>query len=165
MADGGRALQRGLAAALFSMGAAVSAQPELDALKRQVADTERAFARSMAERNHAAFTALLSEQAVFFGGNQVLRGKAAVAAAWKPFFDGPKAPFSWEPDLVEMLADGSLAHSTGPVRGADGKLAQRFNSVWRQESPGVWRIVFDKGQPLTEADRKAAEAEAAAKKP
>lgn len=137
----------------------VSAQPELEALKRQVADTERAFARSMAERNHAAFTALLSEQAVFFGGSQVLHGKAEVAAAWKPFFDGPKAPFSWGPDAVEVLADGTLAHSTGPVRGEDGKPISRFNSVWRQEAPGVWRIVFDKGQPLTEADRKAAEAE------
>ena len=137
---------------------AAAAEPDLEALRRQVSDTERAFARSMAERNHAAFSALLSEQAVFFG-RSVLRGKAAVAAAWKPFFDGPKAPFSWEPDRVELLADGMLAFSTGPVRDEDGKLVQRFNSVWRQESPGVWRIVFDKGQPLTEADKKAAEAE------
>jgi len=22
-----------------------------------------------------------------------------------------------------------------------------FSSIWRQESPGVWRIVFDKGNP------------------
>jgi ketosteroid isomerase-like protein len=132
------------------------AQTDLALLKRQVEDTERAFARSMAERNHAAFSALLSEQAVFFGGTQVHRGKAAVAAAWKGFFDGPKAPFSWEPDQVEVLADGTLAHSTGPVRDEDGKLFSRFNSVWRQEAPGVWRIVFDKGQPLTAADRKAA---------
>ena len=159
MADGRRVLRRGLATALLLLAAAVSAQPDLEVLKRQVVDTERAFARSMAERNHAAFTALLSNQTVFFGGSQVLRGKAAVAAAWKPFFDGPKATFSWEPDSVEVLADGSLAHSTGPVRDADGKLTQRFNSVWRQESPGVWRIIFDKGQPLTEADRKVAEAE------
>jgi ketosteroid isomerase-like protein len=124
------------------------------ALARQVADTERAFARSMAERDHAAFAALLSEQAVFLDGGQVLRGKAAVAVGWKALFDGPKAPFSWEPDQVEVLADGTLAHSTGPVRDASGKLVARFNSVWRQEAPGVWRIVFDKGQPLTEADRK-----------
>ena len=162
-ADGRGPLRRGLLAALLlALAAVVNAQPDLEALKRQVADTERAFARSMAERNHAAFTALLSDQAVFFGGSQVLRGKAAVAAAWKPFFDGPKAPFSWEPDSVEVLADGSLAHTTGPVHDANGKLTQRFNSVWRQESPGVWRIVFDKGQPLTEADRKLAQDERAA---
>ena len=140
---------------------AACAQVDVDALSRQVADTERAFARSMAERDHAAFSALLSEHAVFDGGAQVLRGKAAVAAGWKRFFDAPKAPFSWQPDAVLVLADGTLAHSTGPVRDADGRLIARFNSIWRQEAPGVWRIVFDKGQPPTDADR-AAEA---AKKP
>ena len=139
---------------IFETGAQAGAPVDIEALQRQVTETERAFARSMAERNHAAFSALLSEQAVFNGGGQVLRGKAAVAAGWKPFFDGPKAPFSWGPDAVEVLADGSLAHSTGPVRDENGKLVSRFNSVWRQEAPDVWRIVFDKGQPLTEADRK-----------
>ena len=154
------------AAAVFALGfaaaGAIAAGADTETLKRQVTETERAFARSMAERDHAAFSALLSEQAVFIG-RSVLRGKAAVAAAWRPFFDGPKAPFSWEPDQVEVLADGTLAHSSGPVRDENGRLVQRFNSVWRQESPGVWRIVFDKGQPLTEVDRQAAEAEA--KKP
>jgi len=135
-----------LAAAPF--GHAQTAPADLDALTRQVMDTERAFARSMAERKHADFTALLSEQAVFFGSKQVHHGKAAVAAAWKGFFDGPDAPFSWEPDQVQVLADGTLAHSSGPVRDPTGKVFARFNSIWRQETPGVWRIVFDKGQPL-----------------
>lgn len=143
-------------AVALALGAAMHAAaqaPDLDALRRQVADTERAFARSMAERNHAAFTALLSEQAIFWS-HGVLQGKAAVAAAWKPFFEGPKAPFSWEPDDVQVLADGTLAHSTGPVRNPEGQVVSRFASVWRQEAPGVWRIVFDRGQPLSAADRK-----------
>jgi ketosteroid isomerase-like protein len=116
-------------------------------LQQQVADTERAFARSMAERDHAAFTSFLSEQACFFGGGQVLRGKVEVAAGWQRFFDGPQAPFSWEPDQVEVLPDGTLALSTGPVKDAAGQVVARFNSIWRQEAPGVWRVVFDKGQP------------------
>ncbi len=120
--------------------------PDRAALERQVAEAERAFARSMAERDHAAFTAHLSEQALFFG-RELLRGKAAVAAGWKPFFEGPQAPFSWEPDQVQVLDDGTLALSTGPVRNAAGAVIARFNSVWRQEAPGVWRVVFDKGQP------------------
>jgi ketosteroid isomerase-like protein len=32
----------------------------------------------------------------------------------------------------------------------------RFNSVWRQEAQGLWRVVFDKGSPLTDAERAAA---------
>jgi len=140
---------RACAAALVLLlcAGAAHAQADIEALARQVFATERAFARSMAERKHADFTALLSEQAVFFGSQQVHRGKPAVAAAWKGFFDGAQAPFSWEPDQVQVLADGTLALSTGPVRDTQGKAIGRFNSIWRQEAPGVWRIVFDKGQP------------------
>lgn len=133
-------------AAAFAAGA-VNGAPDLAALQRQVFDAERAFARSMAERDHAAFTARLSEHAVFFAGARVLRGKAEVAAGWKPFYEAPAPPFSWEPDQVEVLADGQLALSTGPVRDPGGQVVARFNSIWRQEAPGVWRVVFDKGQP------------------
>ena len=28
-----------------------------------------------------------------------------------------------------------------------------FARIWSQESPGVWRIVFDRVSPLSEADR------------
>ena len=131
----------------LALVSAVSAASDTAALAREVEAAERAFARSMAERDHTAFTALLSEQAVFYGGGKVLRGKAAVAAGWKAFFDGAAAPFSWAPDSVEVLADGTLALSTGPVRDPAGKPVARFNSIWRLEAPGVWRVVFDKGQP------------------
>jgi ketosteroid isomerase-like protein len=131
------------------------AQPSLDTLRQQVWDTERAFARSMAERDFAAFGRHLSEQAIFWTGPAPLRGKAAVLEVWRRFYEGAQAPFSWEPDEVQVLADGTLAHSTGPVRDASGKLVSRFFSVWRQEAPGVWRIVLDRGGPLDEAERKA----------
>jgi len=136
-----------LSLALLPAACAVTAMPDTGALRRQVLDAERSFARSMAERDHAAFTGWLSEQAVFFGGGKVLRGKAAVAAGWKAYFDAAAPPFSWEPDQVEALADGSLALSTGPVRSPAGQVIARFNSIWRQEAPGVWRVIFDKGQP------------------
>ena len=136
----------------MSTAQAAGTGPDLAALQRQVDATERAFARSMADRDHAAFTALLSDHAVFFSGSAVLQGRDAVAAGWKPFFDGATAPFSWAPDQVVVLGDGLLAQSTGPVRDPAGRVIARFNSVWRQEAPGVWRIVFDKGQPPTAAD-------------
>ena len=119
-------------------------------------DTERAFARSMAARDDAVFVSHLSEQAVFYGDGKVLRGKAAVALGWKPFFDGRDPPFSWEPEPVDVLDDGTLAHSSGPVRDAEGRIVARFNSVWRREPPSVWRIGFDKGSPLAERERRAA---------
>lgn len=130
--------------------APAAGQPVADALRQQVWDTEVAFARSMAERDFAAFGRHLSEHAIFWNGPNAQRGKAAVLAAWAGFYQGEKAPFSWQPDAVEVLGDGTLAHSTGPVRDPSGKLIARFHSVWRQEAPGVWRIVLDRGEAARE---------------
>jgi ketosteroid isomerase-like protein len=125
---------------------AARAQVDLDALQREVWATEVAFARTMAERDFAAFATHVSEHAIFWSGRKVLRGKAAVLDGWRRFYDGAVAPFSWEPDEVVVLGDGSLAQSTGPVRDAAGKTIARFRSVWRRETDGRWLIVLDRGE-------------------
>jgi ketosteroid isomerase-like protein len=139
-----------LVAGLAVMPGAASGAGENAALAAQVHETEAAFARSMAERDFAAFTALVSDEAIFFSAHGVLRGKAAVAAAWKAYFDAPQAPFSWRPESVEVLDSGTLAHSSGPVFAPDGHRIATFNSIWRREADGRWRIVFDKGYPWRE---------------
>ena len=118
---------------------------DVTALAGQVREAERAFAKTMADRNHAAFVSFLADDTIFMGDAQTLRGKAAVAAAWKGFYDAPQAPFSWEPDRVEVLDSGTLALSSGPVRDPAGTRVGTFNSVWRRENGGAWKIVFDKG--------------------
>ena len=112
----------------------------------QVEATERAFAHTMAARDLGAFGGFVSEEAVFFTGPEPLHGRAAVVQWWSRYFKDAAAPFSWEPDRVEVLASGTLALSTGPVRDPQGKLIGRFASIWRQERPGQWRIVFDRGE-------------------
>jgi ketosteroid isomerase-like protein len=116
-------------------------------LARQARAAEAAFARTMADRDWAAFKATISEEAVFFGRQGILRGRDAVAAGWKPYFEGKRAPFSWEPEQVEALESGTLALSSGPVLDPEGKRIGTFQSVWRLEADGRWRIVFDKGCP------------------
>ena len=113
----------------------------------QVRAAETAFAKSMADRDLAAFTRLLGDDAVFFGGKGVMRGKSAVAAEWKRFFDGPAAPFSWAPAEVEVLSSGNLGFSSGPVLDPKGQRIGTFNSVWQRQPDGTWKIVFDKGCP------------------
>ncbi|MFO1312757.1 MAG: nuclear transport factor 2 family protein [Burkholderiales bacterium] len=142
-----------LCAALAACAAPMPKPTQAD-LTRQVADTERAFAKTMADRDHAAFAMFLSEEAVFFTGPAPLRGKGAVAAGWKRFYEAPQAPFSWRPETVEVLDSGTLALSSGPVFDPAGKKIATFTSIWRQETPGVWRIVFDKGNPECDCERK-----------
>ena len=141
----------GLCLGMAALGA--GAAPTNAELKQQVTDTERAFAATMKARDHAAFSAFLSDEAVFFMGAGPLHGKQAVAEAWKRFYEKPAAPFSWEPDEVEVLASGTLAISGGPVYDPGGKLISRFSSVWRQEAPGKWRIVFDRGSPVCDCHK------------
>ena len=131
--------------ALLLACAAQAQQPTPEQLRQQVEDTERAFAQTMADRDHDAFRTFLSEEAVFFSGSSPLRGRQQVADAWKPYFEGPDAPFSWEPETVVVLDSGTLALSTGPVRNPGGQRVATFNSIWRLEPNGEWRIVFDKG--------------------
>ncbi|MEO8123142.1 MAG: nuclear transport factor 2 family protein [Burkholderiales bacterium] len=114
-------------------------------LEQQVRDTERAFAQTMADRDATAFAGFIADEAVFFGRDGAIRGKAAVVAAWKPYFDGSKPPFAWAPEQVEVLPSGTLAISSGPVFAPGGEKIASFTSIWRREAPGVWRIVFDKG--------------------
>ena len=77
--------------------------------KEQVIAAELAFAKTMADRDHAAFSSFISDEAVFISGGKPVRGKQAIAADWKKFYDSQSAPFSWKPDLVEVLPSGKLA--------------------------------------------------------
>jgi ketosteroid isomerase-like protein len=137
-------IARLLAALAFAGCSSASPQASTAGLRQQVVETERAFARTMATRDRAAFVSFLSKEAVFFSGPGPLRGAEAVAEWWKRYFEGPAAPFSWEPEEVEVLDSGTLALSSGPVRDPAGNLVGTFTSIWRLED-GRWRIVFDKG--------------------
>ncbi|MEP7327891.1 MAG: nuclear transport factor 2 family protein [Betaproteobacteria bacterium] len=109
---------------------------------------EHAFARTMADRDFAAFSTFIATDAIFFTGPTPLRGKEAVTAGWKRFYERPAPPFSWTPDEVEVLDSGTLALSSGPVRNPDGRIVSRFTSIWRLEAPGVWRVIFDRGNEV-----------------
>jgi ketosteroid isomerase-like protein len=131
---------------LLLAAATAVAQSSLEVRRAEVFAAERAFARSMAERDFAAFGRYVAEDCVFFADTP-LRGRDAVLAAWKPLFDGALAPFSWEPDQVEVLASGDLALSTGLVKDPTGTVTARFNTIWQRQPDGRWLVVFDKGGP------------------
>lgn len=132
-----------LVAAALAVPPGVSAQHT--AAVAEVEAHELAFAKTMADRDLAAFLTFISPEAVFFSGEQPLRGRDAIERGWAPFFDGPDAPFSWRPDVVEVLESGDLALTSGPVMDPGGTEVGRFNTVWRRNPVGEWRVVFDKG--------------------
>jgi ketosteroid isomerase-like protein len=134
-----------LAAIVFASSAFAMTVEERAQWEAEVRAAETAFAKSMADRDHAAFAGFVADDAVFFGRNAVTRGKPAVVDSWANLFEGPNPPFSWASETAVVLESGTLALSSGPVYGADGKRSGTFNSIWRREKDGSWKVVFDKG--------------------
>jgi ketosteroid isomerase-like protein len=137
--------QTGAWSTFAELEAAPAAAIDLTALEAQVRATEAAFAKTMADRDHSAFASFVAEDAVFVG-RSVLRGRQAVADGWKQYFEHPEPPFAWAPEQVVVIASGNLALSSGPVFDGDARVGT-FNSTWRREPDGSWKIVLDNGCP------------------
>lgn len=121
--------------------------PEINKLTDQLRAAETAFAKTMADRDHAAFATFVADEAIFYGRNGEIRGKGAVVESWKGLFEGKDAPFSWRPETVSVLDSGTLGLSSGPVFNPEGKQTGTFSSIWRRTADGRWEIIFDKGCP------------------
>jgi ketosteroid isomerase-like protein len=135
----------GFAVSFFLCSCSSTTTEKIDTAKSEVEAREIAFAKTMADRNFTAFLNFISPEAVFFSGNNPQRGHDTISRAWAKYYEGETAPFSWHPDVVEVLDSGRLALTSGPVLDASGKIIGRFNSIWRKDEDGQWRVVFDKG--------------------
>lgn len=147
-----RHLLIGAAALPLAVEAAPAAWPDAAEIARRTESlraTESAFAATLAARDIAAFRAFLAADTVWMGKAGPLHGPDAVLKAWGPFFEGPKPPFAWGPDLALVLPSGDLGRTSGPVTDPDGKVVARFQSTWRRKADGGWEIVFDFGTSAT----------------
>ncbi len=132
----------------FSNGAA----PSLAELAEQVRATEIAFAKTLADRDPKAFASMIAPDVIWLA-DKPLHGPAEVLTHWQKFFDAPKPPFSWAPEIVEVQEGGKLALSTGPVLDPEGKRVGTYTSIWRREKSGRWLIIFDRGCPQCDCQK------------
>jgi ketosteroid isomerase-like protein len=115
-------------------------------LAAQVRATEIAFAKTLADRDVQAFRKMIAPDVIWLA-DEPLRGPDQVLTRWRKYFEGPDAPFSWAPEIVEVQDGGKIALSTGPVMNPAGKRVATFTSIWRREASGEWKIIFDRGCP------------------
>lgn len=83
-------------------------------------------------------------------GAPPIKGKAAIRAYVKESLAIPGFRIHWSPDFAEVSEDGTMGYTTGEnqvtVPGPDGKLTTiigRYTAVWRRDSAGDWKCVFD----------------------
>jgi ketosteroid isomerase-like protein len=142
----------GLTLVPASLMIAISAQA--DAVN-DVRCAEIAFSQSVENMDQEAFAELVDPDARFVSGHsRVAAGKDAVVEAWSGFFEDDSQKIVWRPIVTEVVEAGDLGLSRGPYRltgtGEDGtpwEVWGFFNSVWRLNDDGNWRVVFDAGNP------------------
>lgn len=122
-------------------------------LTEDVRCREIGFSSSVEHQDIDAFRSFIDADARFVG-SAVTKGVDEVAEAWSVFFAAGGPTIKWRPQVVEVLENGTLALSRGPYRSTsvdeDGNRIERwgtFNSVWRLNEDGEWRVVFDAGGP------------------
>jgi ketosteroid isomerase-like protein len=125
-------------------------------LQDEVRCSEIGFSRSVENGDPGAFAALIDGDARFVG-DSITRGPEAIMAAWQVFFSDEGPRIKWRPRIVEVLGDGTLALTRGPyrmtVRDDDGNVSEHwgtFNSIWRRQPDGQWKVVFDAGSASDE---------------
>ena len=114
---------------------------------------EIGFSQSVENQDIEVFRSFIDADARFVGGS-VSQGVDQVAKAWSVFFTMNGPTIKWRPQIIQVLENGTLALSRGPYKSEsvdeDGNSVENwgtFNSVWRLNDDGKWRVVFDAGSP------------------
>lgn len=135
--------------------APAAAMPQLSAEECEVWQRELSFADSVAEHDATAFAAHVGEHAAFGSGRpEPIRGRAAIVERWSQLIEGKEMKLRWYPTRVTIAGVEGVAWSSGPAltelldtNARDRYLIGNFRSVWHRDADGVWRVLFDDGEP------------------
>ena len=124
------------------------------------ADVE--FDLASAGKNIEGWSALVAEDAVFFGGGRAIEGREAVTESWAGLLDpeGP-ATLRWTPVDAEVSHCGDLGYTRGRFRttvlaedGSESVSQGWYVTIWRKSAEdGQWRAVLDIGTPPEAVER------------
>jgi ketosteroid isomerase-like protein len=124
-------------------------KPENPVLSSLV-EAERLFAHTSLEIGaRAAFMKFFADDAVVFRPTPVKYKEAMknVPLPLKPL----ETTLEWEPVYADVAASGDMGYTTGPAVWTDHSPAKRptyygyYFSVWKRQSAGEWKVVFDVG--------------------
>ena len=114
---------------------------------------DEAFCQATVDHDVARFRSLVSGEATFAGGTPgQTRGIEAIVKSWMPFLQPGGPTLTWKPTHAEVLAGAEVGDTVGTwerrVETADGQMSiahGQYMTVWRRQSDGKWKVVFDTG--------------------
>ena len=120
--------------------------------KSEIVETERAFAEmAKAEGIPKAFVTYAAEDAILMRNNTLISGKDAIKNSFGNQDQGAgNVELAWEPDFVDVSRSGDLGYTYGKytysVTDSSGAVkldSGIFHTVWKRQSNGDWRFVWD----------------------
>ena len=121
-----------------------------DKAKAEIVATEKAFA-AMAKKDGigAAFAYYTAEDAAINYNDKLIKGRNDIKAHYadKKYTE---AKLEWSPDFVDASTAGDLGYTYGNYtyikKDSTGKtetFTGIFHTVWKKQSDGTWRFVWD----------------------
>ena len=134
----------------FSCNNKESDQITMEKYKREIRDTELAFAKLAKEQGlKVAFTTYAADDAVINRGDNLIKGIKAI----EEYYANQKflnISLEWEPEFIEVAESGDLGYTYGPyifkATDSNGKEISSegiFHTVWKRQANGQWRFIWD----------------------
>jgi len=118
--------------------------------KQEVKDAEKAFNNMAQEQGLViAFEHYAAKDGAIRRGKKVITGKQAIRE-WYEKDVRPNETLTWEPTFVDVSASGDMAYTYGDYvftsvdsLGVAKKSKGIFHTVWKRQTDGEWRFVWD----------------------
>ncbi|MCH4552923.1 YybH family protein [Aestuariibaculum lutulentum] len=121
---------------------------QIELWKQEVLETEHRFSEmAQSEGMNKAFLYFASDDAILLRNEKLIKGKSAIA---EYMVDSNSKGLKWSPDFVDVASSGDLAYTYGTysythqdTTGKDIITKGIFHTVWRRQSNGSWKFVWD----------------------
>ena len=122
----------------------------IETAKAELVQTEKAFEAMAKEKGlSVAFSYYADSSAVLNRGSYVIHGKDSIRLFYQaPRFKGVK--LAWKPDFAEVSKSADLGYTYGKytftTQDSTGQIASSkgiFHTVWKRQTNGQWRFVWD----------------------
>jgi ketosteroid isomerase-like protein len=136
--------------AIILLFAQCNNQPDLQRVKQEVVDAEKAFEKMTAEKGTAeAFYFFAADSAVIKRGDgELIKGRENIKKYYEDQVGG-EATVNWAPDYVDVSASGDLAYTYGKYvwRVKNDTVTNEFkgifHTVWKRQPDNSWKYVWD----------------------